>query len=78
MVIGPIRSGWQEHAACGREDPALFFPETKRAEKQAKAICSACPVRTDCLNAALARGEQDGIWGGLGFTDRQRALKDAS
>jgi len=58
--------------ACAGADPGLFFgPEHEspqaRAQRTAKAqgYCSACPVRTACLDSARARGERWGIWGGI-------------
>jgi WhiB family transcriptional regulator, redox-sensing transcriptional regulator len=57
--------------ACAGADPGLFFGrdgETprERARRVAKAqgYCHQCPVRTACLNAARARGERFGVWGG--------------
>ena len=37
---------------------------------EAKAVCRACPVRAECLEAALQRHETHGIWGGA--TERER------
>ena len=58
--------------------PDVFFPEdeiTERAraksEAIAKAICSGCPIRKNCLEFAIAYDEPFGIWGGL--THRERA-----
>ena len=56
----------------------MFYPpmrtedrRTKRLrESRAKAVCSECPVRTECLEHALNSDERYGIWGGL--TDRER------
>ncbi|HEY6492090.1 MAG TPA: WhiB family transcriptional regulator [Trebonia sp.] len=36
-----------------------------------KALCGACPARPRCLDWALAKGEQSGIWGGT--TPEERA-----
>jgi WhiB family redox-sensing transcriptional regulator len=67
-------SGWQQHGACRREDPELFFPpevelvEDRRArEREARAICAGCPVRLACLEWAIATGQRLGIWGGADF-----------
>ncbi|WP_371480556.1 WhiB family transcriptional regulator [Kitasatospora sp. NBC_00315] len=59
-------------AACTTADPDLFFPEDGDtfAERRAKAICAACPVRTACLTGAIDRGEPVGIFGGLTETER--------
>lgn len=34
-------------------------------ETAAKAVCSACPVRRECLEYADLNNETEGIWGGL-------------
>jgi hypothetical protein len=52
--------------ACAGEDPELFFPGPSLAdEAAAKAICQRCPIRVRCLQGALDRREQFGIWGGV-------------
>ena len=43
---------------------ALFFSEQLDDIAAAKQFCRACPVRVDCLDAALARREPWGVWGG--------------
>ncbi|WP_393063813.1 WhiB family transcriptional regulator [Streptomyces sp. LN549] len=73
---------WRMHAACREEDPDLFFPigSTGPALVQtedAKAVCRGCPVREECLRWALENGQDAGVWGGLGETER-RALKRRS
>ena len=55
---------WQERAACAETDPEAFFPEKGTSTRPGKRICNNCPVRTDCLDYALARPELHGIWGG--------------
>ena len=42
------------------------------AEAACRLICSACPVRLDCVVGALERREPYGIWGGLDREDRKR------
>lgn len=46
---------WRNLAACLNEDPEAFFPDPSDAPaiQYAKSICGACPVRTDCLEAAI-------------------------
>ncbi|MGW4007883.1 WhiB family transcriptional regulator [Streptomyces sp. NPDC004763] len=68
---------WDADAACRDEDSAVFFPKDfRRSEvqfitEQAKAICQRCPVRAACLEAALARPEWHGVWGGLDEDERR-------
>lgn len=59
---------WQQRALCTQTDPDSFFPE-KGESSEAKQVCMSCPVRVDCLDYALANGEQSGIWGGLTETE---------
>ena len=42
----------------------------------AKAICMLCEVRMECLEWAMATGQEAGVWGGLSEEDR-RALRRA-
>lgn len=71
---------WRHQAACRDEDPELFFPvgTTGPAElqiRQAKSVChQRCPVMTECLQWALAAGQDFGVWGGMS-EDERRALK---
>jgi hypothetical protein len=39
------------------------------------AMCTACPVRQECLDHALANHEQEGVWGGYAFPLGVRAYK---
>jgi WhiB family redox-sensing transcriptional regulator len=73
---------WRARAACRDEDPELFFPlgDTGPALMQiedAKAVCRACNVISDCLTWALESGQDSGIWGGLSETER-RAMRRRS
>lgn len=52
-------------ANCIGVDPELFFPGRGEnvAVKKAKAVCSGCVCRVECLEYALANHEKVGIWG---------------
>lgn len=65
---------WRDDAACFGVDPEVFFPENDDYEgvHAAKMVCARCPVRADCLDYALTRGERGGIWGGLTEKERRR------
>jgi WhiB family redox-sensing transcriptional regulator len=77
----PLRNrvDWRHHAACHSVDPELFFPAGRpRAAlvqvAAARAVCSHCPVESDCLSWALAQGQVSGVWGGTTEAER-RALR---
>src|SRR4029079_6608219 len=56
-----------EQLPCRREDPELFFAESPSDVALAKSLCGGCPVRAECLAAALERREPWGVWGGQLF-----------
>lgn len=69
---------WQDQAACRGHDAELFFPElgdTDRRIPRAKKICAGCPVRADCLEAAMRMEAglyyRSGVWGGLSAKQRR-------
>lgn len=47
----------------------LWFAEQTDQVEQAKALCSSCPIRRECLDGAIARREPWGVWGGEVFVD---------
>jgi WhiB family redox-sensing transcriptional regulator len=66
-----VERPWRFDAACASVDPDLFFPRRgEEGSSQAKAVCATCPVRQDCLDAAILEGERYGIWGGLNYHER--------
>lgn len=72
---------WRQLAQCDASSAHLFtvhHRETKKEKRQressAKRLCRSCPVTAWCLDYALARGESDGIWGGLNSAEREAAL----
>jgi WhiB family redox-sensing transcriptional regulator len=71
MSLRTVES-WQDHAACAGLDGELFFPERGADTTAVRTVCTGCPVRWECLEHALARREDHGIWGGLTAPERQR------
>lgn len=67
---------WQAYALCAETDPDAFFPEKGGSVREAKKICRACEVRTQCLQDAIARGERFGIWGGVSERELRRLHRD--
>jgi WhiB family redox-sensing transcriptional regulator len=68
---------WQERALCAETDPEAFFPERGGSAREAKRICTACEVRAECLEYALANDERFGVWGGLSERERRRMRRRA-
>jgi WhiB family redox-sensing transcriptional regulator len=81
MAITPLE--WTDAAACRNSEGALFYPADSAERKEdrlereliAKRICASCGVRDECLEAALARHESYGIWGGLNEFERRGLLR---
>ncbi len=75
---------WQIKAACRGPQSIVFFPpphferkdEKLEREHRAKAICTSCGVKADCLSYALNIREQHGIWGGLNEGERKALLAE--
>ncbi len=67
-----LETGWMEKAKCKDLPTDIFFPETRSVPqvKVAKAICSNCHVRRECLDYALVADLDYGIWGGLTWIER--------
>ena len=49
---------------CHTGDPDLWFAEHPADLERAKTLCGGCPIRRQCLSAALDRAEPWGVWGG--------------
>ncbi|MPZ90254.1 MAG: WhiB family transcriptional regulator [Actinobacteria bacterium] len=73
-LLQPVE--WQSAARCSEVDPEIFFPERGGSSKAARAVCSGCPVRVQCLEYALNNKEQFGIWGGTSERERRRLRKE--
>lgn len=61
-----------EQAICFGEDPEIFMPEGKdwlKITRQAKAICSRCPLVETCMEYAI-KNDEWGIWGGTTMKER--------
>lgn len=76
LSVDPPES-WEVDAVCAQVDPELFFPEKGGSTRDAKKLCATCPVREECLNAALQRGEYWGIFGGLSPMERRKLRRSS-
>jgi WhiB family transcriptional regulator, redox-sensing transcriptional regulator len=75
-VATKATSSWWELAECRSADPELFFPMTgTRAWRgdvtRAKAMCSRCPIRKQCLDYAIESHQAFGVWGGASEEERR-------
>ncbi|MFW5933709.1 MAG: WhiB family transcriptional regulator [Actinomycetota bacterium] len=52
----------------------LFFSEEPDEVAQAKAICQGCALRVPCAAAAIANGEEAGVWGGMTVAELREAI----
>ena len=82
-AAGPVLAavddlGWQARGRCAETDPEEFFPEIGMSGAGAKMICRGCEVRGECLQYALDRDEQFGVWGGLTVRERRALKRDAA
>lgn len=65
---------WVPSAICrGAQPDALFVRGA--AQHQAKKVCGACPVRTECLAEALDNEIEWGVWGGMTERERRALLR---
>lgn len=78
---------WRHAAICRFEDPELFFPlgeehtssqaptgPVQTQQDEAKAVCRACPVVSECLAWAIESGQDFGVWGAT-TPEERRAFK---
>lgn len=78
---------WRLRGNCVGADHELFFANSETAKRKAKAFCKACPVRNNCLQAALEAEEAEdhespvtnlkkrhGIFGGLTAFERWASI----
>lgn len=66
MSTPTVRDRNRPELPCNR-DPDLWFADDPADLERAKALCAGCPIRRECLAAALARAEPCGVWGGAIF-----------
>jgi WhiB family transcriptional regulator, redox-sensing transcriptional regulator len=63
------KADWRTAARCHTATAEDLFV-TGAAQREARAFCRPCPVRTECLAHALDQRVEWGVWGGL--TERER------
>lgn len=65
---------WASQGACRTSNPDELFVQGKE-QNRAKAICTGCPVRTECLADALDSRVEFGVWGGMTERERRALLR---
>lgn len=74
-ILGFLAEPWADQALCAQTDPEMFFPDKGGTPAPAKRVCMACPVRSECLEFALANEVRHGVWGGLSERERRKVNK---
>lgn len=77
VLDGDRADSWRDRALCAGTDPEAFFPLDSTQGDHARRVCWRCPVRPECGEAAVGRGEQYGIWGGMSEYELRRAVRES-
>ena len=69
---------WMSQASChNHADMWAFFADELSQRSMAMPVCRACPVVNDCLDHAIERGEDEGVWGGTLPAQRKELIRRA-
>lgn len=75
---------WNRQANCRGVPTRVFFPDEGRGAhfswKPARELCDACPVRSQCLTAALQEelpSERNGMRGGMTPDERSQYVRQS-
>jgi WhiB family redox-sensing transcriptional regulator len=70
VLVG--RPAWQQRAACRGVGPGRFYVAGgEHTAATVHAWCTRCPVRSECLDAALEAHDDLGVWGGVAGGERR-------
>ncbi|WP_329309177.1 WhiB family transcriptional regulator [Streptomyces microflavus] len=69
-----MNGNWASSGLCRAGSADDLFVEGA-AQNRAKALCSGCPVRAECLAHALDERIEHGVWGGMTERERRALLK---
>ncbi len=64
------RPPWMRWAACRGMGARLFIVAERHRPEAGKAVCERCPVRSECLEYAVADPDLQGLWGGTSTKER--------
>ncbi len=76
MALTSREGHWTAFAACGKGKlaPDALFVEGS-AQREARSVCTLCPVRLECLADALDSRMDFGVWGGMTERERRALLR---
>jgi hypothetical protein len=69
------RPKWHADAACRARTDLDWQPGANDETSEAVALCASCPVRVECLQAALD-GRETGLWAGTTTSERAALIDD--
>ena len=74
------RPSWHARAACRGQGTERWFLQRGMSGAEARAYCDVCPVRAQCLRAALEMPEctDSGIWAGTTAKQRVRMRRQTA
>lgn len=74
-----LDENWETKGSCRNNQyhPDLWFPSPNETftVQLAQKICSTCPVIMECRATSIARGERNGVWGGLTEDQRHQLIQ---
>lgn len=70
------REPWMDAGACNGQPQDPWFPERGESLLHAKRVCATCPVAQECLDYALARNIDHGVWGGTSEKQRRQLRRN--
>lgn len=75
-LVEAYKKDWRGEAGCAGMDQEIFFPDRGHGlGRIAKAVCSTCPVREQCLAFALDTQQKFGVWGGKTEAERRKIIR---
>lgn len=69
-----VEEPWMLEAHCKVTDTDMF-PSDGVGVTNAQRVCGGCAVRAECLEFALTKREEHGVWGGASEKERRRILR---
>jgi len=66
---------WMAKGKCRMLPPETFFPSDGVGVDIARRICQDCPVKSPCLEYAMANHIDHGVWGGTSERERRRLAR---